>query len=169
MFHYANVARLANTVEMDGPRRGWFAEPLWRQYSYAPFNARVMENYFSLAFFAGHAAPWNIYHRHPGVLARLEATLEYTFALQDERGALPEYAPAVVDTPMLAPGSFGAEYLAMTLETAGALLAATLRDRLANSPRAAQTAQSRASRRCIARRTRLPPRIAHVMLWSNCS
>jgi hypothetical protein len=137
LFHFANFARMANTVELDGPRRGWFAEPLWRQYSYAPFNARVMENYFSLAFFAGHAAPWNIYHKHPGVLERLHAALEYTFALQDERGALPEYAPASVDTPMLAPSSFGAEYLALTLELAGDLLPASLRERLANSARAA--------------------------------
>ncbi len=137
LFHFVNFARLANAVELDGPRRGWFNEPLWRQYSYAPFNARVMENYFSLAFFAGFNAPWNIYYHHPGVLTRLEAALEYTFGLQDERGALPEYAPASVDTPMLAPSSFGAEYLALTLESAGRLLSPSLRERLAHSARSA--------------------------------
>ncbi|HEU5088177.1 MAG TPA: hypothetical protein VFT99_12055, partial [Roseiflexaceae bacterium] len=137
LFHYANFARMAGTVALDGPRRGWFTQPLWRQYSYAPFNARVMENYFSLAFFAGYPAPWNVYHRHPAVLERLAAALEYTFALQDARGALPEYAPASVDTPMLAPSSFGAEYLALSLETAGHLLAPELRERLANSARSA--------------------------------
>jgi hypothetical protein len=137
LFHYLNIARVANAVELEGPRRGWFAEPLWRQYSYAPFNARVMENYFSLAFFAGYQAPWNSYYRDAGVLERLAAALEYTFALQDERGALPEYAPAAVDTPMLAPSSFGAEYLALTLELAGELLPRALRERLAASARAA--------------------------------
>ena len=43
-----------------------------------------LENYHSLAFFYGYEAPWNIYHKDPRVLSRLELTLNYTFALIDE-------------------------------------------------------------------------------------
>ena len=120
-----------------GPLQGWFDQPLWRQYSYAPFNARVLENYHSLAFFAAYDAPWNQYYRHPGVLHRLRLTLEYTFALAGPRGELPEYASAELDAPMLAPSSFGAEYLAAVLDQAGALLPDDLRARLAEVARRA--------------------------------
>ncbi len=48
--------------------QGWFSDALWRHYSYAPFNARVMENYFSLAFFTGYEAPWNITYLDPAAL-----------------------------------------------------------------------------------------------------
>ncbi len=79
LFHFANFARVANAVVTEpGPLRGWFREALWRHYSYAPFNARVMENYFSLAFFYGYDAPWNIYHKSPAVLERLRLALDYT-------------------------------------------------------------------------------------------
>ena len=138
LWHYVNFARLANSVvTAPGPLQGWFDQPLWRQYSYAPFNARVLENYHSLGFFAAYAAPWNQYHRDPGVLHRLGLTLEYTFALAGPRGELPEYASAELDAPMLAPSSFGAEYLAAVLDQAGALLPNDLRARLTEVARRA--------------------------------
>ena len=67
----------------DGPLAGWFDRPLTRMSSYAPFNARAVENYQSLAFFAGYDAPWTLYRRNPEVLRRLELVLRYVFALQD--------------------------------------------------------------------------------------
>lgn len=129
--HFVNFARMANAVNTEpGPLQGWFSEALWRHYSYAPFNARVMENYYSLAFFYGYQAPWNIYYRHPGVLERLELTLRYTFKLMAENGAIPEYAPADLDSPMLAPSSFGMEYMAAALDVAGDLLPEGLKQEL---------------------------------------
>jgi hypothetical protein len=103
-------------VTEPGELQGWFGEALWRHYSYAPFNARVMENYHSLAFYK---APWNIYHKDPRVLSRLELTLNYTFNLMADNGAIPEYAPAAQDSPVLAPSSFGMEYMTSALEIAG--------------------------------------------------
>jgi hypothetical protein len=47
-----------------------------------------------------------------------------------ENGAIPEYAPADLDSPMLAPSSFGMEYMAGALEVAGDVLPADLRARL---------------------------------------
>ena len=138
LFHLANFARMANAVEVEpGPLQGWFKEALWRHYSYAPFNCRVMENYFSLAFFYGYNAPWNPYYRDAEVLKRLELTLEYTFARMAENGAIPEYAPAELDTPMLAPSSFGMEYMSAALEAAGPVLPEPLKSRLCEYARKA--------------------------------
>lgn len=140
LWHFLHFKRLVDAVTVEsGPLQGWFSRPLWRQYSYAPFNARVMENYYSLAFFYAHDAPWNCYYRHPAVLERLRLTLEYTLALAGPRGALPEYAPAHTDTPMLAPSSFGAEYLAAVLDRAGPLLPGDLRARVVAAARDATT------------------------------
>ena len=137
--HFAHFAQLAGAVVTDGPLAGWFDRPMTRMYSYAPFNARAVENYQSLAFFAGYDAPWNFYRRNPEVLRRLELVLRYVFALQDANGALPEYAPAHADTPMLAPTSFGAEYMASTLAVAGDLLPTGLRDDLVQAATRATT------------------------------
>ena len=137
-YHFVNFARLANSVVTEpGPLQGWFSEALWRHYSYAPFNARVMENYHSLAFFYGYNAPWNIYYRDPGVLERLELALNYTFDLVGENGAIPEYATADMDSPMLAPSSFGMEYMSGVLEIAGEVLPDDLKHRLVAQARKA--------------------------------
>ncbi len=137
-YHLVNFARLANSVITEpGPLQGWFSEALWRQYSYAPFNARVMENYYSLAFFYGYDAPWNAYYRSPDVLRRLELVLGYTFDLMGGNGAIPEYAPADLDAPMLAPSSFGMEYMAAALEVAGHLLPDALKGRTIDQARKA--------------------------------
>ncbi|MBI2952352.1 hypothetical protein HYY27_09665, partial [bacterium] len=138
LFHFVNFARVANSVVTEpGPLQGWFREALWRHYSYAPFNARVMENYFSLAFFYGYDAPWNVYHRSPAILERLRLALDYTFGLMGENGAIPEYAIADIDAPMLAPSSFGMEYMSAALEVAGPLLPDDLRGRLVAQARKA--------------------------------
>jgi hypothetical protein len=96
-----------------------------------------MENYFSLAFFYGYDAPWNVYHRSPEVLERLRLTLEYTFRLMGEHGAIPEYAIADLDSPMLAPSSFGMEYMAAALEVAGHALPDDLKAQLIEQARKA--------------------------------
>jgi len=136
LYHFANFARLANSVITEpGDLQGWFGEALWRHYSYAPFNARVMENYHSLAFFYAYEAPWNIYRKDPRVLSRLELTLNYTFNLMGDNGAIPEYAPADLDSPMLAPSSFGMEYMTSALEIAGPVLPPAVRTRLQEQAR----------------------------------
>ena len=138
LYQFVNFARMANSVVTEpGPLQGWFSEALWRHYSYAPFNARVMENYHSLAFFYGYEAPWNIYYKDPEVLRRLELALNYTFDLMGENGAIPEYATADMDTPMLAPSSFGMEYMAGCLEVAGDVLPEGLKKRLVEQARKA--------------------------------
>ena len=90
LYHFANFARMANSVITEpGDLQGWFGEALWRHYSYAPFNARVMENYHSLAFFYGYEAPWNVYYKDPRVLSRLELALNYTFNMMGRTARFP--------------------------------------------------------------------------------
>lgn len=138
IYHFSNFARMANSVITEpGDLQGWFGEALWRHYSYAPFNARVMENYHSLAFFYGYRAPWNIYHKDPRVLSRLELTLNYTFNMMGDNGAIPEYAVADLDSPMLAPSSFGMEYMTSALEFAGDVMPDALKTRLIEQARKA--------------------------------
>ncbi len=138
LYHFANFARLANSVVTEpGELQGWFGEALWRHYSYAPFNARVMENYHSLAFFYAYEAPWNIYYKDPRVLSRLELAFAYTFKLMGDNGAIPEYATAELDSPMLAPSSFGMEYMTSALEIAGEVLPDSLKERIAEQARKA--------------------------------
>jgi hypothetical protein len=132
---FVNFAHMANSVvTAPGLLQGWFAEPLCRHHSYFPFNARVMENYWSLAFFLGYPAPWNIYYRDPGVRARLELTLRYTFKLLGADGAVPEIddvpSTLLAGDRMVASGGFGAEALAGTLEWAGEQLSPRLRREL---------------------------------------
>ena len=138
LYHFANFARMANSVITEpGDLQGWFGEALWRHYSYAPFNARVMENYHSLAFFYGYEAPWNVYYKDPRVLSRLELALNYTFNMMGENGAIPEYATADLDSPMLAPSSFGMEYMTGALEVAGHVMPSALKARLIEQARKA--------------------------------
>lgn len=132
---FVNFAWMANSVTTEpGPLQGWFSEPCHRYHSYVPFNARVQENYYSLAFFLGHDAPWNIYCRHPAVLERLELTLRYTFTLMGENGAIPELdeipSSMLAGDRMVAAGGFGAEHLAGVLDFAGELLPGDLKREL---------------------------------------
>jgi len=99
-----------------------------------PFNARVQENYYSLAFFLAYEAPWNIYHRSPAVLERLVLTLRYALNLMGEDGAIPELddvpSSALAADRMVAAGGFGVEHLAGTLESAGGQLPTDIRDQM---------------------------------------
>ncbi len=124
---FVDFARVCNCVVTDqGKMQGWFSEALWRTDVYAPFNGRVLENYYSLAFFYGCNAPWNIYHGDVQILKQLDLVLNYVFGLMREDGAIPEYNIAALDRPMLASSSFGAMYMSFTLEVAGKTMPAAM-------------------------------------------
>jgi len=157
LYHFANFAWMANCVVTEpGPLQGWFSEPCHRCHSYVPFNLRVQENYYSLAFFLAHQAPWNIYRQHPGVRERLHLTLRYTFELMGEEGAISEIdevpSAALAGDRIVAAGGFGVEHMAGVLDVAGDLLSKELRRDLIEQARKAamlvlssDTCQSHAS------------------------
>ena len=69
-FALAHFARVANSVVMDGPDRGFIALSVWRgEKNTHPFNARIMENILSLAWFYTAPQRWNPYRGHPALRA----------------------------------------------------------------------------------------------------
>ncbi len=93
-FYLAHFHRVANSVLMSGPNRGFIALPVWRPKRFnKPYNARVLENYVTFAYFYTADRPWNPYRGHPAVRARLEALLDFWCRSQNEHGWFSEYKP----------------------------------------------------------------------------
>lgn len=93
-FYLAHLHRVANSIEMSGPRRGFITLPVWRPKRFnKPFNARVLENHVCLAYFYCTDRPWNPYHKHPALRARLEALLSFLCDSQNDEGWFSEYRP----------------------------------------------------------------------------
>lgn len=93
-FYLAHFHEVANSILLSGPERGFISLPVWRPKQFnKPFNARVLENYVTLAYFYGADRPWNPYYGHPAVRARLEALLEFWCNAQHPDGRFSEYKP----------------------------------------------------------------------------
>ncbi len=90
----AHLHTVANAVVAEGELTGLFTLPVWRTPErLTPTNARIMENYLSLAWFYCTDRPWNPYYGDPALRARLEAVLSYWCNMQNEDGRFTEYAP----------------------------------------------------------------------------
>lgn len=99
-YYFAHFHRLANSVVMEGPERGFFSLPVWRPKQYnKPYNARVLENHLALAFFYCQDRPWNPYRGHPTVRERLEAVLDFWCRSQNDKGWFSEYGPQKWNLP----------------------------------------------------------------------
>ncbi|GAA2212208.1 hypothetical protein GCM10009850_076700 [Nonomuraea monospora] len=90
---------------------GFLAGGWWRSPA-APYNARVQEHVFTLAWFHANARPWNPYAGDATLLAALDAALGHYLSLQHADGSFPEYSR---NEHGLAPTGFGLGYLAKTL------------------------------------------------------
>ncbi|HUR07294.1 MAG TPA: hypothetical protein VM347_32440 [Nonomuraea sp.] len=104
------LATLAPMVD-DMDDTGFFAGGWWRKPA-APYNARVQEHVFTLAWFYANARPWNPYAGDASLLAALDAALGHYLSLQHADGSFPEYNR---NEHGLAPTGFGIGYLAKTL------------------------------------------------------
>ena len=93
-FNIAHFAHIANSVETDGPDRGFINIPVWRGGSQLrPYNARIMESILTLAWFYATQRRWNQYYANKALGARLELALEYWCNLQLPDGKFSEYGP----------------------------------------------------------------------------
>ncbi|WP_113703624.1 hypothetical protein [Nonomuraea lactucae] len=90
---------------------GFFAGGWWRTPA-APYNARVQEHVFTLAWFHANARPWNPYAGDRVLLSALDAALGHYLSLQNDDGSFPEYAP---NEHHMAATGFGLGYLSKTL------------------------------------------------------
>ncbi|MEV0385683.1 hypothetical protein [Nonomuraea sp. NPDC050643] len=105
--YLATLAPMVNDMDDSG----FFAGGWWRSPA-APYNARVQEHVFTLAWFYANARPWNPYAGNAGLLAALDAALGHYLSLQHADGSFPEYNR---NEHGLAPTGFGIGYLAKTL------------------------------------------------------
>lgn len=112
-FYLANFHRIANSVALDGPKRGFIDIPVWRNaVDNQPHNARIMESILSLAYFYCTDRPWNPYRGDPALRARLEAALDFWVRSQNDDGRFSEYAPKRWG---LAPTAFATKFIGEAL------------------------------------------------------
>ena len=117
---------LANAVEGSGPNRGHIAVSVWRGNANV-FNARIMENILSLAWFYCTDRPWNPYRGDPALRARLEAALTFWSSIQSNDGQFSEYGPQQWNLAATAFATkFGGEALLLLHQKSAPLLDATV-------------------------------------------
>ena len=91
-YYLQHFATVINAVVDHGPLRGFHGLSVWRtQRNHRAYNARIMENILSFAYFYSLDRPWNPYRGHPAVRARLEAALDYWCRIQAPDGQFSEY------------------------------------------------------------------------------
>ncbi|WP_220505642.1 hypothetical protein [Microbispora sp. H10830] len=106
------LAPMVKDIEDADPATyGFFKGGWWRTPS-APYNARVQEHVYTLAWFHANARPWNPYAGDPALLAALDAALGHYLGLQHDDGSWPEYD---IDERGMAPTGFAMGYLSKTL------------------------------------------------------
>lgn len=112
-YYLQHFARFANSVRMEGPDRGFIDISVWRnEKDNRPYNARIMENALSLAYFYTTDRPWNPYRGDPAVRARLEAALDFWSRSQSPAGRFSEYGPQQWN---LAATAFATKFMGETL------------------------------------------------------
>ena len=91
-YYLAHFHRIANAVVLQGPNSGFINIPVWRrERDNQPYNARIMENILSLAFFYANDRPWNSFYASPRLRFRLESALSFWCDIQSPEGAFSEY------------------------------------------------------------------------------
>jgi hypothetical protein len=136
-YFLAHFHRLANSVVEDGENRGFINIAVWRNaQDNRPYNARIMENILSLAFFYSTKRPWNQYYASPAVRMRLEAALEFWCRMQSSDGQFSEYGPQRWN---LAATAFATKFMGQTLTLLhdGPPIDSKLRDRVIKADRKA--------------------------------
>ncbi len=112
-YYLAHFHRLANSVVEEGENRGFIDISVWRNpQDNKPYNARVMENILSLAFFYATKRPWNQYYASAPVRMRLEAALDFWCRMQHPDGRFSEYGPQQWN---LAATAFATKFMGETL------------------------------------------------------
>ncbi|HTE44513.1 MAG TPA: glycoside hydrolase family 3 N-terminal domain-containing protein [Gemmatimonadaceae bacterium] len=112
-YYLAHFHRIANSVALTGPRRGFIDIPVWRDLKdNQPYNARIMESILSLVYFYTLDRPWNPYRGDPELRTRLEAALDFWCRSQNDDGRFSEYA---VGQWSLAPTAFATKFMGESL------------------------------------------------------
>ncbi len=93
-WNVASLSRIANSVETEGPDRGFINISVRGGSGILhSYNARNMESILTLAWFYASARKWNPYYASKALRARLELALEYWCNLQSPEGKFSEHGP----------------------------------------------------------------------------
>ncbi len=112
-YYVAHFHRLANAVVEEGEHRGFIDLSVWRRpQDNEPYNARIMENILSLAYFYCTDEPWNPYYGDEAVRARMEAAMEFWVGMRSEDGLFSEYGWESWNRPATA---FATKFMGETL------------------------------------------------------
>ncbi len=88
-YYLAHISTLANSVQMDGPEKGWINHRVWRSpLEYQIRDPRPMEAVLNMAWFYASDRPWNPYFGDEALRVRLEAALNYYTNTVEENGLL---------------------------------------------------------------------------------
>ncbi len=91
-YYLANFHEVANAIVTTGNDAGFIDRHVWRlEADQEPYNARVMENILSLAWFYTTNRPWNPYFGDRKLRQRLELTLSFWTDMQAGDGRFSEY------------------------------------------------------------------------------
>jgi hypothetical protein len=106
--------RLANAVRSQEPNKGFINIKVWRNaVDNEPYNARIMENITTLAWFYTQEPEWNPYYGHEDLRKILEAALSFWVSIQHTDGRFSEYG---VNRWNLAATAFATKFMGETLE-----------------------------------------------------
>ena len=136
-YYLSQFHKLANSVVETGENRGFIDIAVWRNVQdNKPYNARIMENILSLAYFYATKRPWNQYYASPAVRVRLEAALDFWCRIQSADGRFSEYGP---ERWNLAATAFATKFMGgtLTLLKNGPPIDKSLLDRVAKADRKA--------------------------------
>lgn len=104
--YLVSLAPMVNDIEDNGfMGGGWWRSPA------APYNTRVQEHVYTLAWFLTNNRSWNPYRGDSALLARLDAALGHYLGLQHSDGSWPEYSAG---EHSLAATGFALGYLSKT-------------------------------------------------------
>src|SRR5580704_8204563 len=91
-YNLTYLPRIANSIETEGPNRGFTNISVWRGTGQLhPYNTRIMESILTLAWFYASQRKWNQYYANQALRVRLELALEYWCNLQSSDGKFSEY------------------------------------------------------------------------------
>jgi hypothetical protein len=112
-YYLKHFHTIANSVVETGPDKGFIKISVWRSPDdNKPYNARIMENILSLAWFYCTNRPWNIYYGTPALRLRLEAALSFWCHSQNADGRFSEYSQQKWN---LAATAFSTKFMGETL------------------------------------------------------
>lgn len=115
IYYVEHLHAIANAVRNEEPNRGFIDIAVWRNPSQhqQPYNARIMENILSLAWFYTHDADWNPYYGDPALRGRLEVALDYWVKIAHP--TTDRFAETSATNYKLAPTAFATRFIGQAL------------------------------------------------------